>query len=74
MRQALIDWYTPDQKDYEMFAAKYSLNGELEMKESKLEAMNKWCREVDISFTPTFFVNGYQLPETYTIEDLKYLL
>ena len=74
MKQALIDWYTPDQKDYGMFAAKYSLNGELEMKESKLEAMDKWTKETDISFTPTIFVNDYQLPEIYTIEDLNYLL
>ncbi len=27
--------------------------------------MNKWCIDTGIAFTPTFFVNGYQLPDIY---------
>lgn len=73
-KKALDSWYNADKKDYNAFAAKYLLNGELQKQESKLEAMDKWCREVDISFTPTFFINSHQLPESYKIEDLKYLL
>ena len=29
MQQALEDWYLADKKDYEVFAAKYPLNGEI---------------------------------------------
>lgn len=71
---ALDDWYTSDEKEYAVFAAKYVLNGEIKMQGEKLEAMDAWCKETGILFTPTFFVNGYKLPEIYTVEDLKHLI
>lgn len=74
MKNSLDDWYMADKKDYDAFAAKYTLNGELERQGDKLKAMKTWCGEVKIEFTPTFFVNGYQLPKQYTIEDVKYFL
>lgn len=74
MQQALDDWYMADKKNYDAFAAKYILNGELEMQGEKLNAMKAWCDNVKIDFTPTFFVNGYQLPKEYTIDDVKYFL
>jgi uncharacterized membrane protein len=72
--QALDDWYLPAKTDYEIFADKYPMNGELQQQDEKLKAMSNWCNEVKIEFTPTFFVNGHQLPENYKIEDLKYFL
>jgi protein-disulfide isomerase len=74
IRKALDDWYGADKKNYEFFAAQYLLNRELHTQGNKLETMSKWCKETSVSFTPTFFVNGYQLPEPYKIDDLKYLL
>jgi len=73
-RQALDDWYMADHKDYEVFSAKYPMNGELKKQDDKVEAMWQWCTKTDISATPTFFVNGYQLPDMYSIHDLKYFL
>ena len=35
---------------------------------------DEWCREMDISAIPTIFINGYQLPDAYSIEDLQYFL
>lgn len=69
--RALDDWYLADKKDYEVFAGKYPLNGELNEQESKLDLMRKWCDEAEIAFTPTIFVNGRRLPETYSINELK---
>lgn len=63
LKKALDDWYLPSNKDYEVFAAKYPMNGELQIQGAKLTAMNTWCNEMEIRFTPTFFVDGYQLPE-----------
>lgn len=74
IKKALDDWYLNDKKDYEAFAANYVLNGELEKQGGKLKAMKKWCDEMKIEFTPTFFVNGYQLPKHYNIDELKYFL
>jgi uncharacterized membrane protein len=72
--QVLDDWYLPDKKDYELFATKYAMNGELAKQGNKIEAMDKWCKEIDVQFTPTIFINGYQLPDAYSIEDLQYFL
>lgn len=63
IKKALDDWYLAPEKDYKLFSTKYPMNGELENQANKLEAMDKWCKETGIEFTPTFFVDGYQLPE-----------
>ena len=72
--QALDDWYLAPKKDYEAFAAKYPMNGELKQQDGKIEAMMGWCNKTQVAFTPTFFVNGHQLPEVYRVNDLKYFL
>ncbi len=74
LKQSLDDWYLPDKKDYDLFAAKYPMNGELLQQGTKIEAMGKWCNEMKIKATPTIFINGYQLPDAYSIEDLQYFL
>jgi thiol-disulfide isomerase/thioredoxin len=74
IKQALNDWYLTDKKDYELFAKKYPMNGELVNQGNKIEAMHKWCEKMDIDSTPTIIVNDYQLPDAYSIEDLQYFL
>ncbi|WP_075349609.1 cysteine peptidase family C39 domain-containing protein [Algoriphagus marinus] len=73
-RQALDDWYSQDKKDYEAFAAIYPLNGELAKQESNIKAMLDWADKEQITHTPTIFINGYELPSAYAVEDLKYVL
>jgi len=73
-KQALDDWYLADKKDYQVFANRYPLNGEIKQQEQQIEQMRKWCEEAEISFTPTIFINGHRLPEKYNIEELKYVL
>ena len=74
IKQALDDWYLPDSKEYAVFEKKYPLNGELLKQGNKLEVMDKWCKATGIAFTPTIFVNGQQLPDAYSLEDLQYFL
>lgn len=69
--KALDEWYRADKKDYELFAAKYPMNGELKQQENKIEDMKKWCHDAEITATPTIFINGRRLPETYSIQELK---
>lgn len=80
-KQALDDWYLAEKKDYEIFAAKYPMNGELKQQNAKVEAMKNWCDTAGIEFTPTFFISMpsddneavyYQLPSIYSVIDLKY--
>jgi len=74
MHQALGDWYLAEKKEYQVFSEKYPMNGELVKQGDKIDAMRKWCDKTEIQFTPTFFVNGYQLPSNYSVSDLKYFL
>ena len=72
--QALDDWYLAKQKDYKTFAQKYPMNGELKEQEAEIDKMQAWCKNAEILYTPTFYVNGYRLPENYKFEELKYIL
>ena len=72
--KVLDDWYGAEKKEYEKFADAYPLNGELIKQGKKLEAMYEWSEKTNIEATPTFFIDGYQLPGIYKIEDLKHLL
>lgn len=74
IQQALDDWYFDNDKDYDRFAKKYPLNGELAKQGNKIDAMSNWCKAMDIHATPTFLINDYQLPDAYGIEDLQYFL
>ncbi|MDP1844410.1 MAG: thioredoxin domain-containing protein [Sediminibacterium sp.] len=74
IKKALDDWYLAEKKDYETFAVKYPINTELIKQGNKIDTMDKWCKDMDIRATPTFFINGYQIPDAYNIEDLTYFL
>ena len=86
IRRALTDWYVQEKKDYEAFAAKYPMNGELQMQDAKVDAMRDWCDKTVIFFTPTFFISlpsfssetnerkFHELPPLYRTSELKYFL
>lgn len=69
-KQALDDWYLADKKDYEVFVKKYPVNNKLKQQNKKIEAMRSWCDTENITHTPTIFINGYELPKEYRVEDL----
>ena len=73
-KQALDDWYLSEEKDYEQFLKKYPLDTPLDRQNNKMVEMKAWCEQIDIAVTPTFFINGYQLPDAYNIEDLQYFM
>jgi protein-disulfide isomerase len=74
VQHALDDWYLADEKNYDAFAAKYQLNGEVAAQAPSVTAMEKWSLANDIRYTPTIFFNGYELPPEYDLEDLPYFL
>lgn len=55
-------------------AQRWDETGELKLQVNKIKAMREWCDKTGIAFTPTFFVNNYQLPKIYNVADLKYFL
>ena len=72
--QVLHDWYADKNKDYEAFAVKHPVNGELEAQSVKIEAMYEWCNANSITHTPTYFYNGRRLPSLYKLGDLEHFL
>ncbi|WGQ10177.1 vitamin K epoxide reductase family protein [Pedobacter gandavensis] len=74
VKKALDEWYLAKTKDYKLFATKFPMNAELKEQDANVKAMSQWCKDNNIMFTPTFFVNGYQLPEMYRVGDLKNLI
>lgn len=72
--QALHDWYSGKFTNYNEFAKYYNEylpESKTLFKRQTLE-MRQWCIQNEIFATPTFFVNGCQLPNLYTVADLKY--
>ncbi|WP_313240653.1 vitamin K epoxide reductase family protein [Sphingobacterium multivorum] len=74
INQALNDWYTAKEKNYDQFALKYPLGDELNKQTEKIIAMDKWCDLMRIRATPTFYINGFELPDSYNVSELKYVL
>ncbi|MBT1705423.1 vitamin K epoxide reductase family protein [Chryseosolibacter indicus] len=74
IQHALHDWYGSRRKDYKAFSAKYRMpEDNIENQNFRLAAMEKWCASIGILATPTFFINGFQLPKEYRAADLKHL-
>jgi hypothetical protein len=73
IKQILHGWYLSE-KDYPAFASRYPPNKRINEQRRKVAAMHQWCSGEDIRVTPTFFLNEHQLPNAYSIEDLKYFL
>ncbi len=74
-QNAVNDWYTATKKDYDLFAVKYPIDdAELIAQNDKIDEMRNWCMNTGVTFTPTIFINGNQLPENYNIDELINIL
>ena len=73
VKKALQDWYEQKQKSYQEWAKLYPTEI-AESEHDKLNEQNNWCQLAEIKATPTFLLNGYRLPESYQLKDIKYLL
>lgn len=70
-QKAVDDWYNAPKRDYDLFAAKYPKDeSELQQHNDKIDEMRNWCINTGITFTPTIFINGNQLPDNYSIDEL----
>lgn len=71
---AIDNWYGAIHKDYEVFASRFIVDNELKEQNDKVLAMSRWCDSMKIRVTPTLFVNGYEFPPEYSVEDLQNIL
>lgn len=72
---ALKDWYAQTTKDVSVFGRNHSVRM-CRNKENDEQArkMSDFCKSMDITHTPTFFINGHELPDLYNVGDLKYFV
>jgi uncharacterized membrane protein/glutaredoxin len=73
LKEAISDWYKQKKKKYEQWKEKYPAR-ETEIESNALSAQKEWCKMVEITSTPTLFINGRRLPSAYQAEDIKYVL
>jgi len=75
--ELIHDWF--ETKDIEVFSQQYLLNQERgnpgdQVITGLLSRHNAWVEQTHISKTPTLFVNGYEMPVNYTVDDLKAMI
>ena len=72
LHEALSAWYNGD-KQYASFAKRFPVDLDPETL-AEVNDMEQWCKKANITSTPTFFVNGYQLPYDYEVGELSLVL
>ncbi|MDR0697798.1 MAG: thioredoxin domain-containing protein [Tannerella sp.] len=68
----LEEWYDKGKDDREEFYKKYPFDEHNDTIILEIQRHKSWLDETKIRSTPTILFNGYELPDRYQIEDLKY--
>jgi hypothetical protein len=66
------DWFEKGKQLQEAFFKDFHLNIDSPAVETEFQKHESWKARTKLQATPTILVNGYQLPENYRIEDLRY--
>jgi hypothetical protein len=74
IQKVLDDWYLSEPKDLNTYKLKYPISDSIEDLDASIRTMQQWCDGMQIYGTPTIFLNGYKLPDTYAVEDISYFL
>ncbi len=71
-KEALAAWYkNPNLKDWRQKYPTKSISSEVM---ESLEQQSAWSKAHEVNYTPTFFINSYELPQLYSIEEVKFYL
>lgn len=74
-KNAIYDkWFKEGRMNQEEFLKNYNVKTDQEIVQSELQNHEKWEGLKSVDGTPTIFINGYQLPYQYGINDLIYFL
>lgn len=66
------NWYESGKSNISTFIDKFDILYNSTQVNDEFELHEKWVNASKIYATPTIIYNGYELPDKYTIEDLKY--
>ncbi|MCY7291251.1 MAG: DsbA family protein, partial [Ferruginibacter sp.] len=74
VKEAMHWWYSSREKSRELLTEKYPIDNEnYEAVQDRFTKMQDWNTKAEITFTPTIYVDGYRLPQMYTIKQLEQL-
>ncbi|MDQ3534211.1 MAG: cysteine peptidase family C39 domain-containing protein [Bacteroidota bacterium] len=74
-KEAIADYYNNYSKEHDIWKKKnYKKEFESIQTSKILDKHIDWCLEKGINSTPHVLFNGYRLPDSYTVEDLEYLI
>jgi hypothetical protein len=74
LRNALNDWYSGATGLFEQYSLKYPVDNAYSKQNNKIVAMNTWLKSMRVFRTPTVFLNGKEIPDSYNIEDIPRVL
>ncbi len=66
------DWFKDGKYKKEDFFEKYNFKRDATAVLDEFHSHNQWKEETKLRATPTILINGYELPNNYKIEDLRY--
>jgi uncharacterized membrane protein len=69
--KALDFWFSMKEKDYTQWSIYFPVDRIEENYSKMINIHEYWCMKSNIQVTPTIFINGYQLPDVYNIEDIQ---
>jgi uncharacterized membrane protein len=73
IKTAMRDWY--DSTNEKIWINKYEkTNLNVQKIDSILANQYEWCIQSGINYTPALLINGFKLPNLYTIDDLSFLM
>lgn len=73
MKSIFSEWYADKEKKLDSFKKLHHINKEETKRNNEnAKAMNNFCNKMEITETPTIYINSHKLPNIYTVSDLKY--
>ena len=73
IEQIFTEWFEKGKAFRDDYFKDMFLNVEYPEIENEFQKHEEWRKKTQIRATPTILVNGFQLPDSYKIEDLRYL-
>ena len=72
--QIYNDWYAGVKSNIDSFVKTYPVETDDTRVNEVMSFHENWCQIIEITATPTLYVNGCELPNWYNVEDLKYFI
>lgn len=70
-RQMISDWF--NWMDIDKWLIKWESKTSVDVSDNLFQHF-RWIEESSIQFTPTFFINGKEMPNRYNLNDLEFLI